>query len=233
MHLDAVGMKTCTQCGEEKPMDGFHRERRRKDGRRSECRACISDRTREYRMRPAVRERMASYFKQYYADHREEQIRAAKAWREQNPDRMFETRRVYRERNKERIAAKKRADYRANPQWILNAHARRQGNIGDAKISKKQWLSLMRMYQWRCFYCGEALSTKKNRTVDHIIPLSRGGAHSMLNLVPSCRTCNISKKDRLDEWRGWEALPPEKMKHMAARLLLSILVAREMPWLMW
>jgi len=32
--------KRCTKCGKEKPLDGFHRDRSKKQGRRSRCREC-------------------------------------------------------------------------------------------------------------------------------------------------------------------------------------------------
>lgn len=53
----------------------------------------------------------------------------------------------------------------------------------------------------RCIYCGGPFEH-----VDHLIPLSRGGAHAIQNLVPSCAHCNISKGDRYlgSEWWPWE-----------------------------
>ena len=41
-----------------------------------------------------------------------------------------------------------------------------------------------------CQYCGE---NKKNMTVDHIIPLSRGGEHKESNFIISCSACNRNK----------------------------------------
>jgi hypothetical protein len=38
--------------------------------------------------------------------------------------------------------------------------------------------------------------------VDHVVPLEQGGADDITNLVPSCRSCNASKRDRTpDQWR--------------------------------
>lgn len=42
-----------------------------------------------------------------------------------------------------------------------------------------------------CVYCG-----KPANTVDHIIPKSKGGQDTDWNLVPSCKSCNSSKKDK-------------------------------------
>jgi hypothetical protein len=85
------------------------------------------------------------------------------------------------------------------------------------EVSTSEWLSLMQSTDWTCFYCGTSISKVGNRSVDHIIPISCGGRHSLVNLVPSCRICNASKNDRsFAEWiwgrpdvlrlMGWDRL---------------------------
>ena len=49
-----------------------------------------------------------------------------------------------------------------------------------------------------CYYCGKPLG-EKEKTVDHKIPISRGGTNSLDNLVISCNFCNIQKKDKTEE----------------------------------
>jgi 5-methylcytosine-specific restriction endonuclease McrA len=44
----------------------------------------------------------------------------------------------------------------------------------------------------RCQYCGAAAES-----IDHVVPRSRGGAHSWDNVVAACRPCNVRKRDRL------------------------------------
>jgi hypothetical protein len=46
-----------------------------------------------------------------------------------------------------------------------------------------------------CQYCGRSLS-KRDRTLDHIIPKSKGGTTSFLNCVTACIKCNQQKGDR-------------------------------------
>jgi 5-methylcytosine-specific restriction endonuclease McrA len=54
----------------------------------------------------------------------------------------------------------------------------------------------------RCVWCGRN-TTKAARHADHLIPLSRGGAHAAYNLRVACSTCNLSRRNRLpDEWFG-------------------------------
>ena len=58
-----------------------------------------------------------------------------------------------------------------------------------------QWLARVDLYGWRCFYCRRELSIG-TLTMDHRIPLSRGGSHWPANLVPACKGCNSGKRDR-------------------------------------
>lgn len=44
----------------------------------------------------------------------------------------------------------------------------------------------------RCQYCG---ATAEN--IDHVVPRSKGGAHTWENVVASCRPCNMRKEDHL------------------------------------
>jgi len=51
-----------------------------------------------------------------------------------------------------------------------------------------------------CWYCGEQVGFK-NLTMDHVIPLARGGRSTKDNLVPCCKECNTKKKNALPvEW---------------------------------
>jgi 5-methylcytosine-specific restriction endonuclease McrA len=50
----------------------------------------------------------------------------------------------------------------------------------------------------KCVYCGGPYEH-----LDHVVPLSRGGAHSLDNLVPSCAHCNLTKSKKIypTEWK--------------------------------
>ena len=49
---------------------------------------------------------------------------------------------------------------------------------------------------WQCQYCGDHYRTQE-LTFDHIIPRSRGGRTSWMNIVAACQACNIMKGDRI------------------------------------
>lgn len=43
-----------------------------------------------------------------------------------------------------------------------------------------------------CIYCDKTLDNR-NWTLEHIIPLSKGGSHTIRNIAIACRTCNQDK----------------------------------------
>ncbi len=47
-----------------------------------------------------------------------------------------------------------------------------------------------------CYYCGRKFPARE-LTMDHIVPLSRGGKSIKSNLVPCCKECNTQKKANL------------------------------------
>lgn len=57
----------------------------------------------------------------------------------------------------------------------------------------------------RCYWCGRESAGKKCHA-DHIIPLSRNGAHCLENLVVCCSECNLRKSYKAPE--QWRAAQP-------------------------
>jgi hypothetical protein len=57
-----------------------------------------------------------------------------------------------------------------------------------------------------CAYCDNTCET-----IDHILPLNRGGDNERQNLTPACRSCNSSKGDRLlSEWKAHDRRKAKK-----------------------
>lgn len=54
-----------------------------------------------------------------------------------------------------------------------------------------------------CYYCGKKFPYKQ-LTMDHLVPLARGGRSTKDNLVPSCKECNTQKQSLLPlEWEEY------------------------------
>jgi 5-methylcytosine-specific restriction endonuclease McrA len=62
--------------------------------------------------------------------------------------------------------------------------------------------NVLRRDNFICQYCG----TTKNLTLDHLLPRSRGGETTWLNLVTACSRCNSHKGDRTPEEAGLKLL---------------------------
>ena len=78
----------------------------------------------------------------------------------------------------------------------------------DHVKSEKQKARTLRQSQWWkrqvakgvCHYCKEPVPARE-LTMDHIVPIIRGGRSTKGNTVPCCKTCNTQKKYLLPmEW---------------------------------
>lgn len=60
-----------------------------------------------------------------------------------------------------------------------------------------------RLARARCGYCGQP-TPPRELTMDHRVPLARGGRSTRGNLVPACKPCNNAKKSLLPiEWAAY------------------------------
>jgi 5-methylcytosine-specific restriction enzyme A len=75
----------------------------------------------------------------------------------------------------------------------------RRERAAARELRNSQWWK-RRCSTGACHYCGKQVGAKA-LTMDHIVPLVRGGRSSKGNVVPACRDCNAAKKHRLAfEW---------------------------------
>lgn len=59
-------------------------------------------------------------------------------------------------------------------------------------LTNAQWKAIKEFYNNECAYCGQI----KKLTMDHLIPVDKGGAHTANNIVPACQSCNSAKGNR-------------------------------------
>lgn len=62
-------------------------------------------------------------------------------------------------------------------------------------ISKKTRFEVFKRDGFKCQYCG-ATAPETILVVDHIEPVSKQGAHDMMNFITACQPCNAGKSDR-------------------------------------
>ena len=71
-------------------------------------------------------------------------------------------------------------------------------------LTLEEWQEILQSYQFSCYYCGR---DDVKMTIEHVIPISRGGNHTKENVVPACGSCNSSKRERLiDEWQQYNQI---------------------------
>lgn len=70
------------------------------------------------------------------------------------------------------------------------------------EMRKSRWWQ-QKTASGKCYYCQQTV-TFKELTMDHLVPLTRGGRSTRDNLVPSCKACNNLKKNMLPlEWEAY------------------------------
>lgn len=161
-------MKQCSKCAETKPLEEFVNDYRLKSGKGSKCLACVSSYHRKFRKDGRIAPP---------SPEQEEKNRAARAeWAKANRE-------------------KRRATYSAwakqNPELVKSRTHQRRSKLREQafKITRKE---LQKLYAQPCFACG----SRERIEIDHIIPLSKNGRHSIGNLQALCRSCNASKGNK-------------------------------------
>src|SRR6476469_6903557 len=110
----------------------------------------------------------------------------------------------------------------AHDEFPVPSVIRRRSYINIRRRREQSGSKRLRIYmrdKFRCQYCGE----KKNvdgLTLDHILPRSRGGDNSPVNIVTACIACNNRKSNRTPE----EARMPLLTSQRALRVKLERVV---------
>lgn len=187
-------IKVCSRCGESKPFSDFYKSKPHT------CKQCIKDKQAAYYKRNS--EKIKSYVKK---------------WREENPEKCKHYHKEYAEKYSEKERERHRIKSKNIPREKQLERERRYGSKYPEKIREKQHRrrvrkrnngeflilkkELRKILSMPCQNCG----VKENITLDHIIPISRGGRHSVGNLQALCRACNASKRNKLQiEWRAYQ-----------------------------
>lgn len=89
--------------------------------------------------------------------------------------------------------------YRSEPLTHKQRRDARESIIGLTRLQRRTLLHKWIRQSRTCSYCDQLATT-----VDHIIPLARGGTNYEGNLAPACVHCNSSRRDKtLTEWHAW------------------------------
>jgi 5-methylcytosine-specific restriction endonuclease McrA len=207
-------LKRCCYCKETKPLCEFNRNRSAKDGFGCECRLCLREKQSEYRQ--ANREELARKQREYYANHKEQAAAYGKAYRQTHPEKVVEQNRKKRAANPELYRAHSRNQYYRNkvraleirkryrdahPEVSREAVRRRRKRLkeqfGITYVPRRLARLVLGVCGTLCLKCG----TSGPITIDHVIPISRGGTNDPSNLQPLCDSCNKKKHTATADYR--------------------------------
>jgi 5-methylcytosine-specific restriction endonuclease McrA len=110
----------------------------------------------------------------------------------------------------------------AREEFPVPSVIRRRTYINVRRRREQSGMKRLRIYmrdKFRCQYCGERKGVAE-LTLDHILPRSRGGDNSPVNVVTSCLKCNNRKSNRTPE----EARMPLLTSQTALRVKLERVV---------
>ena len=165
----------------------------------------------------ANREKRLAKQAEYYKAHAEESKAYSKEWRIANPDKTRQYHQEYATANaeKERIRHREKSKKeRLNNPEKVKERGRKWSQANPEKVAKKNHnrrvmttrsaaflileKEIKRILRTPCARCGSL----DKLSLDHVIPLARGGRHSIGNLQSLCKPCNSSKgKKTIMEWR--------------------------------
>ena len=193
--------KICSKCGINKPLEDYNLEPRMSDGRRSNCKVCKAKTDKSYKAKN--QEKVKERLHKYYVAHAEKAKESANKWQASHPVERKICAKISQQRHPEN-------GRRATKKWRLahperhveaqrNYRAKKKNSVG--KVSTKEFRELVEQYDFRCLKCGLSESALTEITMDHVIPISRGGDNVIENIQPLCRNCNSSKYTKILDYR--------------------------------
>jgi len=112
---------------------------------------------------------------------------AKKRWHDANKRRRYKEYKLWALKNKKRLSQKSKLNWLKMKEIGGNLSKKLEKMAYDKNLKKHRVLT--------CYLCLCKLKTKKH-SVDHKVPISKGGRHIISNLEIACLSCNIGKKDR-------------------------------------
>lgn len=127
--------------------------------------------------------------KKYYQQYEKTDARKRIVKRYRQSDRRKAVQERYRRSDKGKAADKK-------------AHAIRRAKKTQAggSYTALEWFELCKFYGFLCLKCGDSFPFVE-LTVDHILPISKGGTSFIHNLQPLCLNCNRIKGNQEIDYR--------------------------------
>lgn len=131
--------------------------------------------------------------KERYEAKKDEERAQNREWHVKNRPWLSDERRAYMRQwksdNADRVSV-----------WTNN---RRAAVRSLGTIDPNAWVELCREYGNKCLKCG----CINQLSMDHVVPISKGGTNTIDNVQPLCLPCNMKKGGRTEDYR------PQKVKN--------------------
>ena len=151
------------------------------------------EKTKEYQNKNKVK--ISNYNKIY----RQKNPEKSKEYYEKNKEYHVAKSKEYYEKNKEIIASKNKKYQLKNPEKfrVSTQKYKAKKRTLEATLTLEQWVKIKDYFNEKCAYCGKESKLEQ----EHFTPLSKGGEYTHNNIIPACKSCNSSKRDKnFFEW---------------------------------
>jgi len=170
-------------------------KRQRERQQKPEAMAKKKSYMREYRQRPEVKAR--AWKRRQKPEYKAKAIERGKNWRQENPDKV----RKYYEKNPDKYKESTKNWREENPEKrrVLNQKRKAIKHNANGSHAAKEIETLRNASMGYCvgYIRKPHYVSKENLTVDHIIPLSKGGSDDISNIQLLCKSCNCRKHDKI------------------------------------
>lgn len=180
--------KICSKCKIEKDVTEFYKDNRRVDGRRPDCKSCRDLLSKKYQV--SNKGKIAKQRKTYYDINRDKFLAYSKKYREKNKEKIYE---YWNSDKGKEIKANYRKTEKGQASTARNNYnkfKRNKNTINNLTTEEKNIILFLQNY--KCVDCNEYFDNV-NPTLDHIIPLSKGGGLTKNNIQILCKSCNSKK----------------------------------------
>ena len=207
VQLNMFDGKVCTKCKEWKLVRCFSKSSRYPDGLRTWCKDCETEASLRYyhekhQQNPEVYRKRD---RDRYARNSEQRKEWQREYRANNPSVIRGQRRKYRANHPDEIRDKIQRYFASEQGKAVRkaAHQRRRSRLygNGGSYTAHEWASLCSWFGNICLLCGAT-----DITVDHVLPLSKGGTNTIGNLQPLCGRCNMSKHNHYVDYRDPDRL---------------------------